>query len=87
MAEVSLLLHSRPRACFRVSELVSEALATVVVAAVGVMFLCLASVVLALKVKGDRSISWSGFGVVFRVSPCRDCPADSELNITKGDKS
>lgn len=51
----------------------SEALATVVIAAIGIVVLCFASVVLALKTKGDRSITWSGFGVVFRVSPCAEC--------------
>lgn len=52
----------------------SEALATVVITAIGIIFLCFASVILALKTKGDRSITWSGFGIIFRVSPCRDCP-------------
>lgn len=51
----------------------SETLATIVIAAVGIMFLCLASVVLALKTRGAQSISWRGFGVEFRVSPCADC--------------
>lgn len=51
----------------------SETLATIVVAAIGIMVLCVASVILALKTKGDRSITWSGFGVVFRVSPCVEC--------------
>lgn len=51
----------------------SETLATVVVAALGIMFLCLASVVLALKTKGERVITWSGFGVEFRVRPCKNC--------------
>lgn len=51
----------------------SETLVTIVVAAIGVMVLCVASVVLALKTKGDRSITWSGFGVSFRVSPCAEC--------------
>lgn len=51
----------------------SETLATVVIAALGIMFLCLASVVLALKTRGERVITWSGFGVEFRVSPCKSC--------------
>lgn len=52
---------------------VSETLATIVIAAIGIMFLCFASVVLALRMKGERSITWSGFGVEFRVSPCQHC--------------
>lgn len=63
----------------------SEALATVVIAAIGIIVLCFASVVLALKTKGDRSITWSGFGVVFKVSPCRDCPVAAGRD-TKGEK-
>lgn len=51
----------------------SETLATIVVVAIGIMVLCVASVVLALKTKGDQSITWSGFGVVFRISPCMMC--------------
>lgn len=51
----------------------SETLATIVVAAIGILFLCFASVVLALKTKGERAITWSGFGVVFKVTPCKNC--------------
>lgn len=65
----------------------SETLATIVIAAIGILFLCLASVVLALKTKGDRSISWSGFGVVFRVGPCRDCPVNIDVYHKEGGAS
>lgn len=51
----------------------SETLAAVVVAAIGIVFLCFASVILALKTKGDRSIQWSGFGIQFKVTPCVQC--------------
>lgn len=51
----------------------SEALTTVAIAAVGILVLCVASVVLAVKTKGERVVTWSGFGVEFRVAPCRDC--------------
>lgn len=53
----------------------SDSIAALVVAAFGVMVLAVVSVVLALKTRGDRSITWSGFGVEFRVSPCSRCPA------------
>lgn len=51
----------------------SETLATIAAAAIGIMILCVASVVLALKTKGNRCVTWSGFGVVFRVSRCTEC--------------
>lgn len=51
----------------------SETLATIVIAAIGAMVLCVASVVLALRTKGDRCVTWSGFGVVFRVGRCAEC--------------
>lgn len=51
----------------------NETLATIVIAAIGVMILCVASVVLALKTKGNRCVMWSGFGVVFRISRCAEC--------------
>lgn len=62
----------------------SETLVTFVVAAIGVMLLCVASVMLALKTKGDRVITLSGFGVAFRVSPCCDCPVRARCESEEG---
>lgn len=53
----------------------SETLIAPVLALVGVVVLCFCSIILALKVKGDKVITWRGFGVAFTVSPCRSCPA------------
>lgn len=53
----------------------SETLAASILALVGVVVLCFAGVILALKTRGDRVIAWRGFGVTFTVTPCRGCPA------------
>lgn len=39
----------------------------------GVAVLAVSSVILALRVKGDRTITWSGFGVCFNITPCSSC--------------
>lgn len=52
----------------------SESLLAPVLALIGIAVLCFCSVVLALRVKGDKVITWRGFGVTFTVSPCRECP-------------
>lgn len=52
---------------------ISDALVTAILFLVGFVVLAVSSVILALRAKGDRSITWSGFGVCFNVSPCFDC--------------
>lgn len=52
----------------------TEALFTATLACVEVIALAVSSVVMAVTVKGDRVLTWSGFGVSFRISPCSDCP-------------
>lgn len=51
----------------------SETIIAPVLALVGVLVLCFCSIILALKVKGDKVITWRGFGVAFTVCPCREC--------------
>lgn len=52
---------------------ISDALFTAILFLVGLVVLAVSSVVLALRAKGDRSITWSGFGVCFNVTPCVNC--------------
>lgn len=52
---------------------ISDALFTAILFLVGFVVLAVSSVVLALRVKGDRAITWSGFGVRFDVTPCVKC--------------
>lgn len=51
----------------------TDTIFTAVVFLVGVVVLAASSVVLALRTKGDRAITWSGFGVCFNVTPCSSC--------------
>lgn len=51
----------------------TESVLAIVSCVIGVIVLCFASIVLALKVKGDKIITWRGFGVAFMISPCHDC--------------
>lgn len=58
----------------------SDVLLTAALALVGVAVLSIATVVLALRVHGDRVVTWSGFGVSFRVAPAEGTrPAESSL--------
>lgn len=58
----------------------SDVLLTAALALVGVAVLSIATVVLALRVRGDRVVTWTGFGVSFRVTPVAGAqPADSEI--------
>lgn len=51
----------------------TDTILTGVLLLVGFVVLAVSSVVLALRAKGDRAITWSGFGVCFNVTPCTDC--------------
>lgn len=53
----------------------TETLLTAILALVGIVVLAISSVVMAIRAKGDRAITWSGFGVSFHISPCTDCPS------------
>lgn len=52
---------------------ISDTLVTAVLFLVGFVVTAVSAVILALRTKGDRAITWSGFGVCFRVTPCVDC--------------
>lgn len=54
-------------------------LVTVVLALVGVVTLAIASVAITLKGKGDRVVSWRGFGVQFEIRPCAGCAAAKQF--------
>ena len=54
-------------------------LSAMVLAIVGVMALVIASVVIAVKGKGDKVVSWRGFGVQFEIRPCTSCPTAKTL--------
>lgn len=41
----------------------------------GVCFLILAVVVLAVRGRNDRAVSWRGLGVTFEIKPCARCGA------------
>lgn len=58
----------------------SETLLASIMALVGLLILCLASVVLAVKLKDDRAVTWHGFGVSFTIAPCRRCPRSTRSN-------
>lgn len=58
----------------------SELFLTPILALIGVVVLCFCSIVLALKVKGDKVITWRGFGVTFAVRPCRERPITSRVD-------
>lgn len=52
----------------------SETVFAAVFAIVGLVVLCFSSVLLAIKVRGAKVITWRGFGVAFTMCPCRECP-------------
>lgn len=52
---------------------ISDTLFTAILFLVGFVVLAVSSVVLALRAKGDRAITWSGFGVRFSLTPCVNC--------------
>lgn len=51
----------------------NDTIFTAILFLAGVAVLAVSSVVLALRTKGDRTITWSGFGVCFNVTPCSSC--------------
>lgn len=51
----------------------TDAIITAVLGLIGVVVIAVSSVVMALKVTGDKSITWRGFGVSFQIQPCKDC--------------
>lgn len=40
----------------------------------GVCILIVSVVILAVRGKGDRAVSWHGLGVTFEIKPCNRCP-------------
>lgn len=51
----------------------TDAIITAVLGLIGVVVIAVSSVVMALRVTGDKSITWRGFGVSFQIQPCKDC--------------
>lgn len=62
----------------------TDAIVTGLLLLVGFVVLAVSSVVLALRAKGDRAITWSGFGVRFNVTPCTDCRARRDADRSQG---
>lgn len=60
---------------------ISDALFTAILCLVGFVVLAVSSVVLALRAKGDRAITWSGFGVCFNVTPCVSCKLRKKTDV------
>lgn len=59
--------------------MISESAFAAILMLLGVVVLCFCSIVLALKVRGDKVITWRGFGVTFTVCPCRECPVVTKV--------
>lgn len=53
--------------------IMTDAILTAILGLMGVAVIAVSSVVMALKVSGDKSITWKGFGVSFQIQPCKDC--------------
>ena len=51
----------------------SDTIFTAILVLAGIAVLAVSSVILALRSKGDRTVTWSGFGVCFSVTPCSSC--------------
>lgn len=51
----------------------TDAILTAILGLLGIAVIAVSSVVMALKVTGDKSITWKGFGVSFQIQPCKDC--------------
>lgn len=51
----------------------TDAILTAILGLVGMAVIAVSSVVMALKVGGDRSITWRGFGVSFEIRSCKSC--------------
>lgn len=51
----------------------TDAILTAILGLLGIAVIAVSSVVMALKVNGDKSITWRGFGVSFQIQPCKDC--------------
>lgn len=52
----------------------AENLTQYALAFAGLIVILLSCVVLAVRNKGEQTVSWKGFGVTFEIKPCGDCP-------------
>lgn len=50
-----------------------------VMAILGLALILLSMVLLSTKGRGDKVITWRGFGVVFEIKPCRDCASRRKI--------
>lgn len=60
---------------------INDTLVTAILFLVGFVVTAVSAVILALRTKGDRSITWSGFGVRFKVTPCVDCRLGRKTDV------
>lgn len=52
----------------------SDAIVTAAISVAGLLVLTLALVIIAVRGKSSRAVSWQGFGVRFEITPCSKCP-------------
>lgn len=51
----------------------TEQMTLTILSVLGVILLPLALVVVTVKGRGDKVVTWRGFGVVFEIKPCANC--------------